>query len=157
MTKRAILGDGSRLSVISPRPPHLCCILVPEEQAIFYRYMNTRELTTDIFESFFPSNRVVGHLTKPVGTARPLAEFLSLVLLNRLELLEERSHRMNNMDGAKQNSRIRSSLPGIANERPFSNSSRPEAHMITASQLRGATPVGGYSWRVCTRSLGKRA
>ena len=57
------------------------------------------------------------------------------------------------MDGGKQGNRTQPSLPGIAVELPFSNKSRPEANMITASQLRGATPVGGYSWRVCRLCL----
>jgi len=52
------------------------------------------------------------------------------------------------MDASKPNTRNNSGLPGIPINHPFSNNSRPEAHMVTASQLTGATPVGGYSWRV---------
>ena len=64
---------------------------------------------------------------------------------------------MNSMDWGKQDNGINSGHPGIAVEQPFANKSRPEAHMITASQLRGATPVGGYSWRVCHLCLRKCA
>jgi hypothetical protein len=51
------------------------------------------------------------------------------------------------MDPNKQLNVVRPRLPGITPEQSFPGS-RPEAEMITASQLRGATPVGSYSWRV---------
>ena len=86
-----------------------------------------------------------------------LARPFSLVPGPDLSFLKDVLHCMNNMDWGKQDTHIHSSLPGIAVEQPFSNKSRPEAHMVTASQLRGATPVGGYSWRVCLLCLRKCA